>query len=180
VDRASEGAWIWGHLQQWGREREPRSLPALIALLSIEDRWFPESEHVRRAAAQVLGLLGIAAVDELLAHPQGGILAREGAADALGFVTDAAALQRLHALALDRNPRVVLWASLSLAKHGESAVRILREALEDTADFHRAAHLADGLRLIGSPGAHRALSSYLAAAAPDVASNVHAVLEARG
>ncbi len=176
----TDGVWIWEQLQEWGSTREPQALPALLALLRIEDAWFEESTKVRRAAAQALGRLGLDAVDELLADANGGELAREGAADALGYVEGAEAVERLHDLALDASPRVVLWAALSLAKHGESAVDALRDVLGRTIDFRSAAHLADALRIIGSAKARSALDGHLATTAPDRAEALRELLMRRG
>ena len=96
VSASSEGAWICEQLREWGAAREARALPALVALLLVEDAWFPESTKVRRTAAWALGRLGSEAVDQLLADPNGGELAREGAADALGYVESSEAVERLH------------------------------------------------------------------------------------
>jgi len=69
---SDEGTRIWERVQEWGSAPDPRALPALVALLRIEDA--------------------------------------EGAADALGYVQGTEAVNRLHDLALDGSPRVVLWA----------------------------------------------------------------------
>jgi hypothetical protein len=174
-----EGVWIWQQLHACGCTRDARVLPALLALLRVEDAWFPESEKVRRAAAWALGRLGLESVDELLADLDGGELAREGAADALGYIEDAGAVQRLHDLALDRSPRVVLWAALSLAKHGEVAVGALKDGLTCATDFRSAAHLADALRMVGSTSARAALDQHLATAAPDWAAGLREILMRR-
>jgi hypothetical protein len=119
------------------------------------------------------------AVDQLLADPNGGELAREGAADALGYVQSAEAINRLHDLAVDGSPRVVLWAALSLAKHGESAVDALRDGLERAVDFRSAAHLADALRIVDSASAQTALDRHLATATPDRAEALRHLLTRR-
>lgn len=179
VRGSSEGTWIWERVQEWGSAPDARALPALLALLRIEDAWFPESTKVRRAAAWALGRLGLDAVDQLLADPNGGELAREGAADALGYVQSAEAINRLHDLAVDGSPRVVLWAALSLAKHGESAVDALRDGLERAVDFRSAAHLADALRIVDSASAQTALDRHLATATPDRAEALRHLLTRR-
>jgi hypothetical protein len=38
VSASSEGAWICEQLQEWGAAREPRALPALVALLRVDRR----------------------------------------------------------------------------------------------------------------------------------------------
>jgi HEAT repeat protein len=179
VSAPSEGAWICEQLQEWGAAREPRALPALVALLLVEDVWFPQSTKVRRAAAWALGRLGSEAVEQLLADPGGGELAREGAADALGYVESAEAVERLRDLAAEGSPRVVLWAALSLAKHGDAAVDALRDGLERAIDFRCAAHCADALRIIGSKSASSALERYLATEAPDRAEALRELLARR-
>jgi HEAT repeat protein len=179
VGSCTEGSWIWERVQEWCAAPDARALPALVALLRIEDPWFPESTKVRRAAAWALGQLGLDAVDQLLDDPNGGELAREGAADALGYVHDAEAVNRLHALAIEGTPRVVLWAALSLAKHGESAVDALRDGLERAVDFRSAAHLADALRIVDSPSARTALDRHLATTTPDWADAMRELLTRR-
>jgi HEAT repeat protein len=179
VSASSEGARICEQLRQWGAAREWRALPALVALLLVEDAWFPQSTKVRRAAAWALGRLGSEAVDQLLADPSGGELAREGAADALGYVESADAVERLDELAAEGSPRVVLWAALSLAKHGDAAVAALRDRLERAADFRCAAHFADALRLIDSKSARSALEHHLATEAPDRAEALRELLARR-
>lgn len=179
VSASSEGAWICEQLREWGTAREARALPALVALLQVEDTWFPQSTKVRRAAAWALGRLGSDAVDQLLADPSGGELAREGAADALGYVESAEAVERLHNLAVEGSPRVVLWAALSLAKHGDAAVDALRDGLERAIDFRCAAHCADALRIIGSKSSSSILERHLATEAPDRAEALRELLTRR-
>lgn len=179
VSASSEGAWICEQLQEWGAAREPRALPALVVLLRVEDVWFPQSTKVRRAAAWALGRLGPEAVDQLLADPRGGELAREGAADALGYVESVEAIERLHDLAVEGCPRVVLWAALSLAKHGDAAVDALRDGLERAIDFRCAAHCADALRIIGSMSARSTLERHLAMETPDRADALRELLARR-
>ena len=179
VGASNEGAWICEQLREWGAAREARALPALVALLLVEDAWFPQSTKVRRTAAWALGQLGSEAVDQLLADPNGGELAREGAADALGYVESSEAVERLHDLAVEGSPRVVLWAALSLAKHGDAAVVALQDGLERATDFRCAAHLADALRIVGSVAARSTLERHLAMEAPDRADALRELLTRR-
>lgn len=157
-----QGDWICDQLRSFGLSRESNAIPAIMAVLAAEDRWYPESTRVRRTAAWALGRIGLPVIHRIL--DKGGLseLSREGVADALGFVEETeGALWWLALLSTDKSDRVVLWAALSLAKHGGPAVPVLRGSLERTTNFKSAAHLMDALRLIATPEADMAIADYL-------------------
>lgn len=139
---------VWYAAKVVGVYRLEELIPDLVALLKREPKSLGDhNTDVHLISAWSLGKFNF----ELVIQPLMKLVSSENprtrlaAADVLGEIGDARAIDLLATLAMDADKNVVLWAALSLAKIGKPAQDLLLQLESESAELERKILFTDAL-----------------------------------
>ena len=152
---------IWHSIKGCGLKKVNQAIPKLINIISSPCNDLGTT-NLRRITAWTLAKLGY---DSYASYLQGmekneNVLLREAFADAIGITNDPRGLPFLDLLMNDSDDSVLLWASLSLSKFGDTGLPIIEKHLFNTKNERKAIYMLDALKKIDSFDSRKLIIKY--------------------
>ena len=152
---------VWHAAKACGLKKIKKAISKLFELLGKKCIDM-DGTDVRRISAWSLSQYDFSEISILINqfYNSTNVLMREGISDLLGLIKDNQVLPLLDELMNDSEDNVLLWASLSLSKHKDEAVSIIKKHLNKTNNLNKNIYLLDALKKIGSERAIKLVKNY--------------------